>query len=224
LIREGFVMSNQNEKGEKGKEKGLVKAIIELIQEQGAVIQILLALAAFGSACFGGGVAFRNLISICLANQEYESLSKNAKNATMLDQANQDLKTKNQELEQEIIRLTGCSGEITSPSETQVDGNITVSGTVSSCKTRQTWLIVTPNDRNCYVQGEIIPNSDESFSQPTSSIVENQTYKIYLVGIEDPDINSRLSAVQTQAIPEISCGEINLNGNKLDLVTVTNSP
>lgn len=121
-------------------------------------------------------------------------------------------------------------GILEKPSD-KISGNFTVSGELTSTdiingklikdKTKA-WLLATPNNKDCYVQG-YIPTLNDKFTQETSSIVEQKKYTISLLAVDDQDVNKELENAQKNNPPEIPCVKTNLANFQLAQLIIDNS-
>ncbi|MDJ0843516.1 hypothetical protein [Crocosphaera sp.] len=156
--------------------KGIIKAVLDAIKEEEKLIQALLGIGTMLTATFTAGIAFRQIIQVCLDRPEYNALTEKvnktdqliAQNATLkeskveLESKNSELIDKNQELEQRIATLINCTGSITEPSDGATvsrEPNITIS--VGNCSQTRVWLVAIPNAENdtgndCYLIGEAV--------------------------------------------------------------------
>ena len=149
------------------------------------------------------------------------------------------VESKIQPLETEINKLKDCIAEIKEPTnEAKVDGNIEVRGNIGRCTNQRIWLVVSPitthneqgeeigriENKDCYIQGEIVERNQE-FNKGTTSIVNDQQYKVYLLSIPSSDEtkNQKLINAQMSNNPHIACSEISLGEHKLTMVTIDNT-
>ncbi|MFM6007813.1 MAG: hypothetical protein ACKPB7_31935, partial [Sphaerospermopsis kisseleviana] len=133
-------------------------------------------------------------------------------------------------------------GILEKPSD-KISGNFTVAGELTSTdiinvnliknKTKA-WLLATPNNKDCYVQG-YIPTLNGKFTQETSSIVEQEKYTISLLAVDDQDVNKELENALVKPDtkekkekkekdgPWISCAKADLANFQLAQLIIDNS-
>ncbi|TRU35912.1 MAG: hypothetical protein EWV50_16090 [Microcystis aeruginosa Ma_MB_F_20061100_S20] len=228
--------------------KGFIEQVSELLKDHPIVAALTLLVGAFG---LGFGAA-RAVVEFSgnevVTKTEIEKFKILGKDNQKLTEKNEKLTEKNEKLTTENQRLKQCEGQISGMSAVSQPpsgghhllGNRIVMGNITPCREKRLWLVVSPisldearnsivYDKDCYVQGEIIPPVNEKtdkrkleFQTATTSITEAKSYKIYFLAVDDEATNNLLIQAQGKNPPHILCSLANLHKNQVAMETFDN--